>query len=221
MDPSLIVFVAIGIAVATYWGYRSRIERQEKAGKYARAAAENGWAYSGRDDSLADRFDGPPFGQGHSRVADHVFTGEHRGRPFTAFEYRYETGGGDSGSRSYVFMVGVVPLPGPTPRLQVAPETWRTKALGYVGMRDLQLESEEFNELFRVDTDDERFAYAILHPRMMRWLIDSPRTEYTSVRFERGHLLAWHESAIEAADVAWLLGHLCDILERVPDDVWT
>jgi len=220
MDPALIVLVVIGIAVAAYWGYRSRIERQEKVAKHTRAAAENGWAYTGRDDSLADRFAGTPFGKGHSRAADHAFTGEHRGRPFTAFEYRYETGGGDSRSTNYVFTVAVVPLPRRMPGLQVAPETLRTKLLGHVGMRDLQLESDEFNEMFRVDTEDERFAYAVLHPRMMQWLIDSPRAEYTPFRFEQGNLLAWHEGGIEAPKVTWMLGYLGDVLERVPASAW-
>lgn len=42
------------------------------------------------------------------------------------------------------------------------------------GMARIEVESEAFNRRFRVVGADERYASAMLHPRMMEWLLDRP-----------------------------------------------
>ena len=39
------------------------------------------------------------------------------------------------------------------------------------GGRDLELENKAFNDAFRIDCADDWFASAVLHPRMMEWML--------------------------------------------------
>lgn len=72
-----------------------------------------------------------------------------------------------------------------------------TRFLGRLGLRDPQRESEEFNEAFHVLTDNERFAYDVLSPTAMSWLLADPRARSHSFRFAGDHLVAWAEAEIE------------------------
>ena len=80
------------------------------------------------------------------------------------------------------------------------------------------MESEEFNDAFRIDTDDERFAYDVLHPRVMAWLPAGARAPF---RFAGGHLLTWRSVPGGPAEVESLLEYVCDLRDRVPSYVWS
>lgn len=110
--------------------------------------------------------------------------------------------------------------PAPRPTLEVGREGLGRKLLGFVGVRDLQLESEEFNKTFLIRTEDDKFAYDVLHPRMMEWMLSDERALRTSFRFERGDLLTWDREKIDLPKVQWMLDYLCDVLDRVPGFVW-
>lgn len=62
---------------------------------------------------------------------------------------------------------------------------------------DIELESEEFNAAFQVFGDQPRFAYDVLHPRMMRFLLDRG---YQSIRMDGTVLVVWpgrpHQTAL-------------------------
>jgi hypothetical protein len=61
------------------------------------------------------------------------------------------------------------------PRLQLSDENLFTRVGDAIGMRDLQLESDEFNRRWNVQASDDRAAYAIRDARMMRFLLDVER----------------------------------------------
>lgn len=75
------------------------------------------------------------------------------------------------------------------------------KLLGLVGVRDLQLESEDFNKKFHIRTENDRFAYDILHPRMMEWMLADQRALSSPFRFERGDLVTWTEGRFDPSTV--------------------
>ena len=135
-----------------------------------------GWPYAAEDPACVDRWPGEPFGQGDSPRARNVLSGTESGRPFTAFDYSYETHSTDSkGNRStttHRWAVCVVPMPGWLGHVQVVPETALDRMAGAVGLRtDIDLESEAFNRRFRVSANDPKLASDILTPRTMQYLI--------------------------------------------------
>ncbi len=223
MNIGLVLLIIAVLVVVGGLIYLAHKARQKKIAAFTAFAAERGWHYTERDRSLVDRFLGDPFGRGHSRNAEHVLRGEYRGRQVMAFEYSYKEtrdSGQDQRTETFRHTVVALSLPAAKPTLQVAREGLGRKLLGFVGVRDLQLESEQFNEAFHIKTDNDRFAYDILHPRMMEWLLGDQRAQRTPFRFERGDLMTWDRSKIDLSKVEWMLDYLCDVVDQVPGFVW-
>jgi uncharacterized protein DUF3137 len=223
VNTGIVLLIIAGVAVVGLVMYLQYKARQKKIAAFTAFAAQRGWRYTERDRSLVDRFLGDPFGRGHSRNAEHVLRGEHRGRRILAFEYTFKEthgSGQDRRTETYTHTVVSVSLPSDKPTLQVGREGFGRKLLGFVGVRDLQLESEQFNETFHIKTDNDRFAYDILHPRMMEWMLADQRALSTTFRFERGDLMTWDRGRIDLAKVQWMLEYLCDVVDQVPSFVW-
>jgi hypothetical protein len=105
------------------------------------------------------------------------------------------------------------------PALTVTTEMWDS-------MFDLDLESDEFNKTFKVKVkrEHQKFAYDVLHPRMMEFLLADERAVKLKwpFRFERGDLYTWEEwtPSLDMRVVMHKANFLIDILERVPEFVW-
>jgi hypothetical protein len=213
----LVLVVAIAVLVV-----RHQLHKR-KVAEFTAFAAQRGWHYRERDDSLTHRYLGTPFGRGFGQVARHVLAGAHRGRELVAFEYVYKEREGSGKNRrtvTYRNTVVVLNTPATRPTLEVSREGIGRRLLGMVGIRDLQLESEEFNKSFHIRTEDDKFAYDVLHPRTMEWMLGDQRCHDLPFRFERADLLTWRTGTIDLAAVGWMLDYLCDVLDRVPTFVW-
>jgi hypothetical protein len=187
-------------------------------------ARQYNWSYVPRDDGWADHFRGLPGSMvNDGKEAWHILRGGHRDRRVDAFHYFYLTKTRDKDHRiriqTHRYMVVNVLLPKEAPTLTVSREMWDSKF-------DLDLESIEFNKRFKVkvDRDDAKFAYDVLHPRMMEHLLaDQRAAEYGwPFRFERGDLYTWEEwpRDLDMAVAMHKADYLIDILDKVPDFVW-
>ena len=213
----LVVIIAAGVLIVR-WQLHKR-----KVAALTAFAAGRGWVYRERDGNLTERYLGTPFGQGFGKRAEHVLAGSHRGRSLVAFEYTYkEQQGSGKNRRTVTYRNTVLALDTPTarPTLEVSREGIGRKLLGLVGVRDLQLESEEFNKTFHIRTENDKFAYDVLHPRTMEWMLADQRCRDLPVRFERADLVTWRQGSIDPDSVVWMLDYLCDVLDRVPTFVW-
>jgi len=222
-EVTIALLVIGGLAVLGLTFYLHHKAHQKKVAELTAYAARRGWHYTERDRSLTDRFVGRPFGGGHGRDAKHVLSGEYRGRQVLIFEYSYKetTGSGDDRrTETYRHTVVSAGTPAPRPTLELTRETFGRKLLGFVGVRDLQLESEQFNDTFRISTEDDKFAYDILHPRMMEWLLADNRAMRLPFRFERADLVVWDSDQLDPANLGWMVDFVCDVLDRVPGFVW-
>ena len=221
METWLIAVLAF-VAVGGFW-LISHLLHKKKVAAFTKFAAERGWRYAEKDRGLVGRYEGRPFNIGHSRSTKHVLRGAHRGREVVVFEYIYKetTGSGDDRKTEiYRNTVAAVSTPAPRPTLELSKEGLGRKLLGLVGVRDLQLESEEFNKAFHIQTENDKFAYDILHPRMMEWMLADHRARTIPFRFERADLLVWRPGEIELSRVDEMAGYVCDILDRTPSFVW-
>jgi len=221
MDFWVVAVIAVVVIGAVL--YFQHLAHKKKVAEFTAYANQRGWHYTVKDNSLVDRFDGNPFGTGHGRRAWHVLRGTHGDRDALAFEYMYKetTGSGDDRkTETYYFTVVALATPAPRPRLEITKEGLGRKLLGFVGIRDLQLESEEFNKTFYIRTEDDRFAYDILHPRMMEWMLADQRARTIPFRFEHANLVTWQSGQIKLSTVDRLLEYVSDILDRTPSFVW-
>ena len=213
----LVVLIAAAVIVVR-WQLHKR-----KVAAFTAFAAARGWGYRERDDVLTERYVGTPFGQGFGKQAAHVLVGPHRGRTFAAFEYVYKERQGSGKNRrtvTYRHTVVALDTPAARPTLELAREGIGRKLLGLVGVRDLQLESEEFNKTFHIRAENDRFAYDVLHPRTMEWMLGDQRCRDMPFRFERADLVTWRQGSIDLDAAVWMLDYLCDVLDRVPAFVW-
>jgi hypothetical protein len=79
------------------------------------------------------------------------------------------------------------------------------------GMRQLHLESSEFDRRWRVETNDVRFAEALIDQRMMAWLLT-----LDGLSFEVGGSWVMVDTANEEVSA---LGQLLDILDALVDHI--
>jgi hypothetical protein len=134
-----------------------------------------GGQVAGRLGSMFQGFS--PFGVGHSRLIYNAMTGELPWGTFYGFDYRYVTGGGKNRhEHRYGIVAFRVPLN--FVKLGIRPEGFMDALGGALGLRDIQFESDEFNREYHVRSENDRFAFDILHPAMMEFLLSLQRLNW-------------------------------------------
>jgi Protein of unknown function (DUF3137) len=218
------LLIAAGVALVVVlfvFGYLHEKKRREAL---AALAARHGWTCTSRDDRWGDAFDGSPFGLGHNRQARNVLTGTHDGRPFVGFDYVYYTtetstdSDGRTSRREVAHWYSVLGLRigADVPRLSVAPEGFFGRTVGRLFGNDIELESEAFNRAFTVTSDDRKFAFDILHPRLMEYLLGVRDVAW---RTTNGHILTIRSGRHKPEEIEGRVEVLDRILDAVPDFV--
>jgi len=208
------LFAAALAALAAWQYYAAQKRRQE----LQRWASLHGLSFEpGRDYTLDERF---PFGclmQGHRRYAYNRLYGSWHGNELLAFDYHYETYSYDSKGRrrTHHHLFSAVILKGPVPLrpLFIRPEGLFDKITEFLGFDDIDFESIEFSKAFYVKAADERWAYDVLHPRTMEFLLESPRF---SIQFEGEWAIAYRSSRFSPEEFGAAAEVLHGIFERLP-----
>ena len=222
MDSSLLpVLFIFGVGVVVLVGVLAYLADKKRREMLQGVAASRGWHYTDRDDAWAHHFDGSPFGQGHNRQAHNILRGTHDGREFVGFDFVYHTtetstdAQGRTSRREVKHWYSVLALrtADGLPRLEVSPEGFFGRAIGKLTNRDIQLESEEFNRAFTVVSSDRRFAFDILHPRLMEQLL---LTRDVGWKIENGWILAIEPGRHDVEDVDRRLAVIDGVLDAVP-----
>lgn len=100
-------------------------------------------------------------------------------------DYSYQTTSTDSkGNRSTTthhagYAIATLPPRWVTPSLDVRPENFLDRIGAALGFDDIDFESAEFSRAFHVKSPERRFAYDVLHPRMMEFLLRGSRPRLT------------------------------------------
>lgn len=213
----LVVLVVVAVLGVMAFGLLQARKRREELAAFA---VQHGWTHTARDNSWTRRFSGPPFGRGHTRRATNVLQGQHDGRPMVAFDYSYQvtTGSGENRSTTtYHHSVIGLGVGRRLPALSVTPEGFFGRLVGRLTNRDIELESEDFNRAFTVTCPDRKFAFDVLHPRMMELLLRTPDIAW---RFEGDTLLAVSSGKHTPAEVLRVLHVLDAVLDGIPEFVW-
>lgn len=111
-----------------------------------------------------------PFGVGHSRLCSNLLYGRIGELEWAFFDYRYTTGSGKNQTTHNYAVAGVL-LPCVFQGMEIRPESFLDRIGSLVGLKDIQFEMEEFNRRFFVTCGDRKFAYDVLHPGAMEWLL--------------------------------------------------
>lgn len=212
-SPLVLFFLAVPLLFGAALWYQAHRE------KVARAwASRVGWTYVGRNPALVGRWRGEPFDVGSGRAATEVVTGTWAGRAAASFAYEYTTGSGKNRSTHY-FHVVTLQLPTFLPTLELTPDGAGAKIAKAFGGQDLQFELAEFNERWRVEARDPRFAHAVVHPRLMERLMHQDALGMR-IRIEGTDILCWTSGRPDLDAVAHRLHVLSAVVDHVPRFVW-
>ena len=190
MDGALLILIVVAvIAVAGLVFYYGHLAQKKRREAMAALAGQLGWRFDPTKDRSHDdeyaHFE--IFRRGHSRCAFNTLTGEvtidERNYPAKMgdFVYKITTSTGKSTqTHTYRFSYLILHLPfANVPDLLIRREGMFDKLAGAFGFDDIDFESAEFSKRFHVKSPDKRFAYDVLHPRMMEFFLanDSPTVD--------------------------------------------
>lgn len=179
MDFVVIILALVVFVVVAVLGLR---EKAARCAALAALAKRRGWRFDPKDDESFperhERFD--LFAGGHDRRISNTLAGRAETRfgslEFLAGDYRYETGSGDDGKSHHLsYFYARLPFPLPAgANLVLRPEHLGDSLKAMVGLGDIDFESAEFSRRYYVRSSDRKFAYDVIHPRMMEYLLSSP-----------------------------------------------
>lgn len=168
----------------------------------------------GKDGSFDDRF--PEFrclGRGRSRFARNIISGRIDGLEIQAFDYQYTTGGGKN-RKTHRFSALIAGSPVSLKPLLIRRENFFDKIGEFFGVDDIDFESAEFSKKFFVKSPDRRWAFDVIHPQMMEYLLEAPRF---SIQFDTADIIVWRNSRFKVEDFDRARGLVRGMLDRLPD----
>lgn len=180
MNFSVLLLIAgAGIIFAIYAYYAAKKRREAMA----KVAGQLGLRYEPKDFSGKDITYSALalFNKGDSHKACNIMSGNKEGFYTDIFDYQYTTGSGKNRTTHSV-SVCVFKVPERFQTLHIRPENFLDKIAGAIGFDDIDFESKEFSSRFYVKSNDRKFAYDIIHPGMMSFLLgfsNTPRIEIT------------------------------------------
>lgn len=213
--PLIIVVVLVVVGFGIYSSFRRRKEMIVWSSR-------NGLSFDPRHDySMDSRFaEFTCLDRGHSRYAYNIMRGlwsepgdEDDPLPICAFDYHYVTGSGKNRT-THRFSAVIVESPIPLKGLFIRPEGFFDKVSEFFGADDIDFESAEFSREFYVKSLDKRWAYDVIHQRMMEYLLRVPRFH---VQFSRTHVIAWRSRCFSVADFGTAVRLIRGMLKRLPD----
>ena len=220
VDPFLLlglgVVAMIGVLVVSYV---LKVRRREAMAQFA---AKYGFVYTAHAPPGLLAYGFPLFFKGDGRGAENGVIGEWKGMPFKAADFWYYTESTDSkGNRSKNysrFSVAVIELEAWLPDIAIHRENVFTLLGDKLGMKDIDFESEEFNRAFQVKAKDRKFAFELVDPRMMQWLLSCDRRFGFEIH-GKGVLI--YSKTLKPTEMLPLIATLKEFRERVPRLVWT
>jgi len=116
-----------------------------------------------------------PFTLGRSRTWGYTITGTKNRAPFTAFEYKWVTGGGKSSATHFIGGVVWERVQASLPMFAMSPEGWFTRLGEMFGMQDIDFpESPEFSRGYRLKGPDDAGIRSLFTPEIRQFFAATP-----------------------------------------------
>ncbi len=216
--PALFLVAIIGVFILiAVFGWMQAEQRRKALAAWAqtrglafRPGKEWGW------DSAYPSF--ACLRQGSNRYAYNIMEGQRSGRLCRAFDYHYETHSTDSkGHRQthhHRFSAVILASPVPLKPLVIRPEGFFDRVKEFFGAGDIDFESAEFSRRFYVHSPDRRWAYDVLHPRAIEFLLAAP---VFVLQFDAAQVIASRNKVFEPAEFDQGLQVIEGLLDRMPE----
>lgn len=212
--PILLLFalIAVGALIAAW---RRAALRRDAA---VALAASLGLTYAGGDPLDLVQLPHRLFRKGDRRRIETTLHGELDGRPIALCDYIYtevsRDSQGNTHQRDYRFSLCVLELEWSLPWIEITPESLGRRFLNVLGVgNDVQFESDEFNREFTVLSDERDFAFTMIDPQMIEWLLANADDHHIEIE---GHDLVVATREIPWGQTAALASLAMDFQDRIP-----
>lgn len=218
MEVVIVIAVVVAfVAVLIIGGMRAAKRRKEMAEWAASKGMKFASEYDRDFQNLFPEFSCLKRGE-RNRYAYNIVNGSWDDRPIVAFDYHYETTSRDSKGRTtthpHYFSALIMQVELPLKHLFIRPEGLWDKITEFFGADDIDFESAEFSRKFYVRSVDKKWAYDVLHPRAMEFLLNSP---VFSIQFAGRRLIAYRDSTFAVPDFQAAFDVLDGLLDQLPD----
>ena len=174
------VILFIGLGLVSVFGVVVIVRHNRAISELTRVARTQGLSFSPGQTGFAVPRCFELFDERHERGVANLVYDVHDPK-LSVFSYEWTDrpagitamGTPDRQERVYVRTCAVADVGWMWPHLQITHEGLKSKVANALGVRDLQTESEEFNRMFAVSSEDESFASAFLDARMIDFLVST------------------------------------------------
>ena len=209
------VVINVGIAVANVYQDKEQKRHREAMAAWAKA---HGLSYIPASARVARMFDGEPFSAGDYINAVDVISGPGpHGHRFWSYIYEYSSGG-KANEIMHCWIV-VLQMPRRLPWLHVNYETPGSRFLHAVGEQDIQFESGDFNKTYDVRAASPQYAFAVLHPQVIDWLL-GPGRAIIPIRLTGQAMIWWQEGEPVYSRLASQVKGMAAFIDHIPSFVW-
>jgi hypothetical protein len=216
--PIFILFAILIVAIGLYSWYAANRREQELLAW----AQGHGLSFSKqRSYGLDERY--PEFDclrRGSNRYSFNTVEGTWQERSFLGFDYHYETQStdtkGHTQTHDHHFSAIVIGSAIPLKPLLIRPERFLDKVAEFFGLDDIDFESAEFSRKFYVKAADRKWAYDVIHPRTMEFMLGVPAFP---IQFGTHEVIVYRDTTFSTAEFEQAAGLISGILDRLPSYV--
>ena len=214
MPPIVVVLIFVAVIGLGLYAWRKEVARRDKLRVWA---LRRGWKLvPGKRKDLHHAYSGIKlFDRGHSRSGDRILKGKLGDHPVTMLDYTFVTGSGKNRTTHHHGVV-VLQTDFPTIPLLIRRENPFDKIGQFVGLDDIDFESAEFSRKFYVKSADRKWAYDVIHPRMMEFLLQAPSF---TIEFGFTEIAVYKDGWCDPEAYEQALDLARGLYERIPDFV--
>lgn len=232
MEPVFMILIFVAFAALIIFGaIYSYKQQQARRQALAELAAKHGWTFDPSNDSSYDsRFSQfSIFTSGQSRYAYNTTRGSLKiagaDWPLHYGDYHYQTtttstdSEGRTKTDTQTHLLSYVILESPylgAPDLFIRKEGFFDRIASAIGFDDIDFESVEFSRKFIVKSGDKRFAYDVISPQMMEFML---ATTPPTIDFQRGVCCLYHGGVLKPEEFAATLQWTVEFFEHWPRHV--
>lgn len=156
------------------------------------------------------------FQRSHDSEAYNIITGDKFGNRIELFDYLYTINvtGPETYKETHKCSICLIITKHNFKNLLIRPEDLSDKIASAVGFQDINFESKEFNRRFRIQASDKKFAYDIIHPQMIEFLLSKKGVPYIEMRDNL--LMFYAECEIKPAQYISLFNFAWDFYLKIP-----
>jgi hypothetical protein len=227
MEPVFMILIFVVFATLIIFGaIYSYKQQQARRLALLQLATKHGWTFDPSNvyshDSRFSQFS--IFTSGKNRYAYNTTRGSleindsHWPLQYGDFHYQTESSDGKK-TTTHTHLLSYVILESPflgAPDLFIRGEGFFDRIASAIGFDDIDFESVEFSRKFIVKSNDKRFAYDVVSPAMMEFML---ATTPPTVDFQRGVCCLYHGSVLEPEDFAATLQWTVEFFEHWPRHV--